>query len=251
MFIISPVKSVQWGKEIVRTIEIYPTLGSTNEFARNLIKGGGSSGTVIWALEQTAGKGRRGSTWDADQSSLTFSLIWKCPKEQAPKNLTLTVGLGLVGALGVCTPDLKIKWPNDLWIREKKLGGILAEAVHEGGDLWVILGIGINVNASPPRGDLSPRISLQEASGRPWSRFAVLNLALVGAEQGFALAKAGEDLGDLFRQHGNFLDRQITIYHGDNVFQAYAKEVLPDGRLLIEDARGERALLPDEITVRW
>lgn len=247
---INPVKSVQWGKEIVKTIQTYPILGSTNVFARSVIKSGGTSGTVIWALEQTAGKGRRGRTWDADQTSLTFSLIWKCPTKRAPQNLTLAVGLGLVQSLGVCAPDLKIKWPNDLWIREKKLGGILTEAVAAGDDLWIILGIGINVNGSPPRGDLSPRISLQEANGYPWPRLAVLDLALLGVERGFALVKSGENLGALFHQYGNFLGRPITVFHGDSVFEAVAKEVLPDGRLLIEDARGERALLPDEITLR-
>lgn len=248
---IDPVKSVQWGKEIVKTIEIYPILGSTNTFARSVIKSGGTSGTVIWTLEQTAGMGRRGRTWDADQSSLTFSLIWKCPAKPAPPNLTLAVGLGLVQSLLVCVPELKIKWPNDLWIQEKKLGGILTEAVHAGNDLWIILGIGINVNGSPPRGDLSPRVSLQQASGHPWPRFAVLNLALLGVERGFALVKAGANLADLFHQYGNFLSRPITVFHGNSVFEAVAKEVLPDGRLLIKDARGERALLPDEITIRW
>ena len=248
-----PVKSVQWGKKIVKTIEIYPMLGSTNLFARDVIKSGGPSGTVLWALEQIEGKGRRGRKWDADQSCLTFSIIWRCPKNQAPQNLTLAVGLGVVQSLNETTglSELKVKWPNDLWIGERKLGGILTEAMYHRGDLWIILGIGLNVNASPPQGDLSPRISLQEATGYFWPRLGILNLALLGVEWGFDLVWNGEDLSALFRTYGNFLDRTITVFQGGNTFQALAKDVLPDGRLLIEDARGERALLPEEITVRW
>jgi BirA family biotin operon repressor/biotin-[acetyl-CoA-carboxylase] ligase len=248
-----PVKCVQWGKELVKMLEIHPSLGSTNQFARAFIKSGGSSGTVLWALEQTEGKGRRGRTWDSDHSSLTFSLVWRCPGPQAPTNLTLAVGLGLVQSLQEATglAELKVKWPNDLWIGRKKFGGILTEALHHGGSLWIILGIGLNVNSQPPKADVSPRISLQEATGCFWPRLGVLHATLLGVEKGFQLAWAGEDLSSLFRQHGNFLDRTITIFQGGEAFQALAKDVLPDGSLLIEDARGERALLPEEITVRF
>ncbi|HBN95442.1 MAG TPA: biotin--[acetyl-CoA-carboxylase] ligase [Firmicutes bacterium] len=250
---IRPVKSVQWGKKIVKIIEIYPMLGSTNQFAKDLIKSGGPSGTVLWALEQNEGKGRLGRSWDADQSSLTFSLMWQCPEKEVPPNLTLAVGLGLVQSLSETTglSELKVKWPNDFWIGERKLGGILTEAIHHRGDLWIILGIGLNVNASPPKGNLSPRISLQEATGGFWPRLGILNLALLGVEWGFDLAWSRENLSTLFRTHGNFLDRTIIVFQGGRSFQALAKDVLPDGRLLIEDARGERALMPEEITVRF
>ena len=246
---IRPVKSVQWGKKLVKTIEIHPMLGSTNHFARSYIKSGGASGTVLWALEQTEGKGRRGRKWDSDGSSLTFSLLWKCPYATVPQNLTLTVGLGIVQILEPYFPELKVKWPNDFWVGDKKLGGILTESIMIEGERWVILGIGLNVNASPGA-DFSPRISLQEASGCFWPRLAVLDLALLGVEEGFRLATEKANLSALFRKHGNFLDRQITVYQGGITFQAKARDVLADGRLVIEDARGERALLPEEITVR-
>jgi BirA family biotin operon repressor/biotin-[acetyl-CoA-carboxylase] ligase len=233
-------------------IEMYTMLGSTNQFARGYIKNGGSSGTVLWALEQKEGQGRRGRKWDSDGSSLTFSLIWKCLDDVIPQNLTLTVGLGVVQSLEPYFPDLRVKWPNDLWIGERKLGGILTETLQIKGERWVILGIGLNVNVSTsPGGDSSPRISMQEASGCFWPRLAVLDRALLGVELGFQMAKGREDLSFLFRKYGNFLDRQVIVYHGDLTFQATAKDVLPDGRLLIEDARGERALLPEEISVRF
>lgn len=248
---IRPVKSIQWGKQTVRAIEVFPMLDSTNQFARSFIKSGGRSGTVLWALEQPEGWGRRGRKWDADKSSLTFSLVWRCPKSKPPPALTLAVGLGLVEVLGDYVPDLKLKWPNDLWIGESKLGGILTEAICCKGKLWIILGIGLNVNDAPDKSGTGGRISLRQAAGCFWPRLGVLHLALLGVERGFELASSQEDLSPLFRTYGNFLDRPIMVYHGGTSFPAVAKEVLPDGRLLIKDARGERALMPEEITVRF
>lgn len=244
------VKSIQWGKGIVKAITIYPSLESTNAFARSYPKSGGASGTVLWALQQTKGKGRRGRVWQSDQGSLTFSLLWKCEEDMVPHNLTLAVGLGLVQMLRKLVPDLKVKWPNDLYVGKDKLGGILAEGIHNQGKLWIIMGIGLNVNSAPKQKKGSAgSTSFLEATGKLWSRLAILDQALLGIERGFELARRREDLTSLFRIHGNFLDRPITIRQGDFVFEAIARGVLADGRLLIEDARGERALLPEEISV--
>ena len=106
---IQPVKSIQWGEKRAKAIEIFPKLDSTNQFARSFIKSGGRSGTVIWALNQTDGRGRRGRKWDADESSLTFSLASQRQKQVHVK-LTLP-GLGLVEALVPFVPDLKLKFP--------------------------------------------------------------------------------------------------------------------------------------------
>ena len=246
----SHVKSIQWGKGIVKTIEVYSIVDSTNQFARDFIKSGGASGTVLWALQQTAGRGRLGRIWDADRSSLTFSVVWQCPESAVPDNLTLAVGIGLVQSLEACGAQIKVKWPNDLWIADKKLGGILGETVHHRGNLWVILGIGLNVNSSPGN-EGGGRISLREATGCLWTRLGILDLALLGVERGFALAHGKQDLSSPFRKYGNFIDRPIEASQGGAVFWAIAREVLPDGRLLIEDARGRRAVLPEEISVRF
>lgn len=244
------VNCIQWGKGLVKAIEIYHSLGSTNDFARCRIKSGGDSGTVLWALQQTQGRGRRGRAWDADHSSLTFSLIWRCPSKIVPPTLTLLVGLGLVQQLEAFIPELKVKWPNDLWVGDKKLGGILTETMRQDRALWVIIGIGLNVN-SISNDHASPRTSLRAASNCFWSRLAVLDQALLGVERGFDLLDQHRDLGDLFRKYGNFLDRPILVHQGGQVFPALATDVAQDGRLIIKDARGERALLPEEISLRF
>lgn len=247
----SSVKTIQWGGEQIKTIKIYPTLPSTNSCGKELVIDGCSSGTVVWALHQTAGRGRRGRNWGADQSSLTFSVLWATPADFPTEILPLTVGLGLVQSLIALVPELKVKWPNDLWFKDRKLGGILAESTQQGGQKWVILGVGLNVNR-PSVFFGKEAISIQEITKYPWPRLGILHLALLGMERGIALAQGqGTELSGLFRQYGNFLDRTITIVRGEERWMAWAKEVLPDGRLLIEDAQGERALVPDEISVRF
>lgn len=187
------VNYIQWGKEIVRQIEIHHTLGSTNEFGKSAPQKWGYVRNSVVGFGAEKGRGRRGRAWVSDQGSLTFSLIWRCPNPVLPSALTLTVGLGLVLELQQLVPELKVKWPNDLWIGEKKLGGILTETVRQAGQLWVILGVGLNVN-STPQAEVSPRTSLQEASGCLWPRLGILHCALKGVELGFELADRGCNL---------------------------------------------------------
>lgn len=235
----------------VNLFQIYPTLPSTNSYGKELIAQGCVPGTVVWALQQTAGRGRRGRSWDGDQSSLTFSVLQIAPQDFSLGILPLTVGLGLVKSLRTLVPDLKIKWPNDLMVGERKLGGILAESVIQEGERWVILGVGLNVNKphSPFRGE---PISLQDITNCQWPRLGILDLALSGIELGFSLAQeSGQELSYLFRKYGNFLDRTITVIQGEECRLVIAKEVLADGRLLVEGAQGQQVLLPDEISVRF
>lgn len=247
----SSVKSIQWPGETISTIEVYRTLPSTNSFAIERIKSGCSSGTVIWALNQTAGRGRRGRIWKSDNSSLTFSILWDWPHQQNPGILPLTIGLGLVQELQPLVPNIKVKWPNDLWVGKRKLCGILIENIKHKKSPWIIVGIGININ-KPTQSCTDHWISLEETSAGPWCRFGILDRALVGVERGRTLNYAkSQDLTQLFRTYGNFLDRPIKIIQGKDSWEARAKEVLADGRLLIEDTHGERALLPDEISLRF
>lgn len=248
----SSVKSIQWGGELIKQIEIFSSLPSTNTLGRERIRVGcAQSGTILWALNQTDGKGRRGRSWEADNCSLTFSLLWECSDESILGILPLTLGLGLVQSLESLVPDLKVKWPNDLWFGKHKLGGILGETVRYQGKLWVVLGIGLNVNISPLTHN-DERISLEKITSCFWSRLGVLNLALLGVEKGLQLALKGKgELSFLFRRYGNFLDQTITVFQGEHSWSAVAKEVLPDGRLLVEDAGGKHILLPDEISLHF
>lgn len=245
------VNSIQWGTKEIVGIEIYNTLPSTNTFSKNRITAGCLHGTVIWALEQTAGKGRRGRRWFADHSSLTFSVLWKFPNYKSLGLLPLTVGLGVTKALGEITKEVKVKWPNDLWVGKRKLGGILVESVKYKKELWAIVGVGLNVTFSRTYPYFT-WISLEEATGCVFSRFGILNLVLSGVEQGLLFTRDPRvDLNGEFRRHGNFLDKNIVVQQAGYSFLAVAKKVLADGRLLIESEYGLLAIMPDEISLRF
>jgi BirA family biotin operon repressor/biotin-[acetyl-CoA-carboxylase] ligase len=110
---------------------------STNERARKLAAAGAPHGTLVTADEQRAGRGRQGRTWTAPpRSALLMSLVLRDLRETLP----------LVAAVAVCEAlpvEAAIKWPNDIWVRRRKLAGILVEGRPQEG--WAVLGVGLNV----------------------------------------------------------------------------------------------------------
>ncbi len=155
---------------------------STNDEARIMGQTGAADGLVILAERQTAGRGRRGAAWFSPPGeSLAFSILIrpKEPKALWPR-LALATGLAVAEAIEACGVEAGIKWPNDVWIRGKKVAGILVEA---GAD-FVVVGIGVNVKTTtfPPEVagiatslhlEGSRALTLPEVLGAIIARFAV------------------------------------------------------------------------------
>ncbi len=155
----------------VSRVEAYGTLGSTNDRARVLAEEGGGPWTVVVADEQTRGRGRRGSTWvSAPGAGLSMSVL--LDGGATGGTLSLLVGLACARAIEDVAPGLTvgIKWPNDLLVQGRKVGGILCEAAGDS----VVAGIGINVAGAPSdaevAGDGLPPASLEALAGNPLSR---------------------------------------------------------------------------------
>jgi BirA family biotin operon repressor/biotin-[acetyl-CoA-carboxylase] ligase len=158
----------------VSSVVFHPTIGSTNDVARD----SGVEGAVVIAGAQTAGRGRRGRSWFSPPGAgLYVSTVLAPGRAQveparATRLLTLAAGVALAEGIAAST-DLAVdlKWPNDLYFLGRKLGGILAESVRD----VVVLGYGINIRpaACPP--ELRDRIeSLEGATGRSVDRGRVL-----------------------------------------------------------------------------
>jgi BirA family biotin operon repressor/biotin-[acetyl-CoA-carboxylase] ligase len=149
----------------------HPVIGSTNDEARRLARAGAADRTVIWALEQTAGHGRRGRPWHSPPGNLYSSLILR--PRAAPEcaaQLGFVAALAVGGALDALCPGLKglsYKWPNDVLLDGRKICGILLEAESgEGAErFFLVVGIGINLVAAPPAAEF-PATSLT-AAGLP------------------------------------------------------------------------------------
>lgn len=128
------------------TVEILPTIDSTNSELMRRARAGLMEPVLLAADEQTAGRGRMGKGWHSRAGqSLTFSLALPlAPKDWS--GLSLAVGVSLAESLH---PEVKLKWPNDLWFQGRKLGGILVETAHMGqastAQRLVVAGIGINI----------------------------------------------------------------------------------------------------------
>lgn len=131
-------------------IDVLPSCDSTNAVLLARAEAGAPSGTVVIATEQTAGRGRRGRSWFASPGdSLTFSLLWRFAPGTAPAGLSLAVGVAVARALeksgtGVGAGKTALKWPNDILLNGRKLGGILIELVP-GAPHAAVIGIGINL----------------------------------------------------------------------------------------------------------
>ncbi len=129
------------------------SVGSTNEEAKKLAQSGAESGTVVWARQQVAGRGRHGRVWVSPPGNLYLSIIQRpdCRPADAPQ-LGFVAGVALAEALGrLCDIPVALKWPNDLLVNGKKASGILLEsaASADGRMDWVIIGAGVNVENSP------------------------------------------------------------------------------------------------------
>jgi BirA family biotin operon repressor/biotin-[acetyl-CoA-carboxylase] ligase len=149
----------------------YDRLTSTNDEAKRLARDGAEHGTIVWAREQDAGRGRRGRQWIGLPGNLFMSIVLRpdCAPAAASQ-LGFVAALALGDAAGACVKplaDLRCKWPNDVLLDGRKFAGILLESEARVSDTldWVVLGIGVNVVAHPPAADY-PTTSLREEGCR-------------------------------------------------------------------------------------
>ena len=160
-------------KKIARNIEYFRTLGSTNTEIFNMLKQNqAESGDAIIADQQTAGHGRRGNSWISNPGeSITCSIIIKDDDESLIKKLPLISGIAIIKAIKQLTKlDCNLKWPNDILLDSKKIGGILIEKKED----YFIIGIGLNVNEPELDKSIENSTSIRLKLGRPIQREPLL-----------------------------------------------------------------------------
>jgi BirA family biotin operon repressor/biotin-[acetyl-CoA-carboxylase] ligase len=131
-------------------VELLESTTSTLDVAHRLAARGAPAGTLVIANEQTAGRGRGGKSWQSSPGAgLWLALIERPSDSSGLGVLSLRVGLAAAEALDRFAPEpIRLKWPNDLYIDQGKLGGILVEARwREQAVEWVVIGLGVNVQA--------------------------------------------------------------------------------------------------------
>ncbi len=230
------------------TNQVYylPSCHSTNEIAQNLLPAGVKEGTVVITDAQTAGKGQAGNQWhSAPGQNLTFSLILQPtflkPNEQFL--LTVAVSLGIKDMLEDILPgEVKIKWPNDIYFRDRKIAGILIENTLRGSSFVVaVVGIGLNVNQVEFPAALKA-VSVKQATGRHSDLNKLLNNLLVHIAHNYAMLKERNRENWRQRYHQSMLgfgeERQFRA--AGEEFTGVIRGTDEFGRLLLE--RGKQTL---------
>ena len=220
---------------------------STNDRARELAEAGAPSGTIVTADEQSAGRGRRGRVWSAPSGTgLLFSAVLR-PLGLEHALLPLAVPVAVCEAIEALAPvEARVKWPNDVWIDEAKVAGVLIEARAPD---WAVIGVGVNVSVSPDEfpGDLRwPATSVGHGVD-----VADVREALCDALGAHVAAEAAATL-DGFRQRDALAGRRLSWEGGDPPDGSGIAAGIDDrGHLLVERADGERiALGSGEVTLR-
>ncbi len=171
-------------------LHVLDQVDSTNAHLWQLQHRGARPGTAVLALTQAAGRGQWGRTWVSAPGGLYLSVLVRpqIPTEESAQ-LTVCIALGLAIALRNQGIPVDLKWPNDLLLHHKKLGGILTETVIQSGQIqWAVIGIGINwCNPTPDTGIslVSPANQDNGASRSIASLEALTAIALQGIEQGY------------------------------------------------------------------
>ncbi len=178
------VASLLQTRRLGRSLQVLAETGSTNDDARNAAKHGAEDGHVIVADAQTQGRGARGHTWSSPAGvDLYLSAVVHVglPLSGLPP-LTLAVGVAVAETVAELASGCKtsVKWPNDVWLDEKKIAGVLIESTSTSQHAEpVVIGIGINVNRLEfPQGLDTAPTSLALATGAALERERVLGILL-------------------------------------------------------------------------
>jgi BirA family transcriptional regulator, biotin operon repressor / biotin---[acetyl-CoA-carboxylase] ligase len=234
--------AVPWVVDVV----CHEEADSTNAEALRLASAGAPAGTIVVADTQTAGRGRLGRSWWSEPGTALLA-SWLLRPALEPERLPLLSLLAGVAAARAASAaggiTVGLKWPNDLVVGGRKLGGILSESDGKGA---VVVGLGLNVRQTEFPDDLvSSATSIVEAGGRAPSRAWVLaaTLSSFGARM-----DAPEGALDDYRAMCVSLGRvvRVELSSGDAI-EGTATDVTPSGALVVEGATGARIVSSGDV----
>lgn len=237
-------------RALVRDISYFSTIDSTNKFALALAGGDELHGRLIVADRQTAGRGRFGREWhNQSGKDLLFSLILCPPPPQAfwPL-LTLALGVSICQALSERFGlSAELRWPNDVLIGERKVGGILTEVSALTPDRLVI-GAGLNVNGSAaalPDELRESATTLKAELGRSLRRGPLLEAILANFEQQYDVfcRHDTERLAESCRRWQGTLGKVVQVELGEQSFAGVAVELTESGGLVVRRESGQTQTL--------
>jgi len=233
---------VNIGKPLI----ILPRINSTNIYAMQEITDGlATNGKAYFAFEQTEGKGQRGKTWKTEVGqNIIVSIVVK------PENLAANdIFLGNAAVASACYDffsafagdETKIKWPNDIYWRDRKAGGILIENVFAGSS-WKhsVIGIGININQTKFDPNLPNPVSLKQITGKTFDLLDLLNHLFHCIQTRWDQLNANKNsVLDFYNEKLYKKDSIVTINKDNLIFKATLKSVNTNGQLEVNSTKTE------------
>lgn len=231
------------GTMFTRGFRYYDEIESTNVEAKEMARNGAPEGTVVIAECQTAGRGRLGRRWTSPAGKgLLFSVVLR-PKLAMTQAHLFTIVAAVAacdGIEGQVDAGVQIKWPNDLFIKGKKAGGILLEVSGEQDEVeWIVAGIGLNANTEYTDLPVALRrtaISLKMATGQLVDRSELLGRILLALEQRYhqAVRSGFEPALREFRRRDYLLKRSVSVQTRKGPVVGEASGIDDHGALLVQ-----------------
>lgn len=221
---------------------VLPVVDSTNNYAMQQIQTGQATHGAAWfAREQTAGKGQRGKNWlTVPDQNIMISIVVQ-PGLPTSQQFLLSAAAALACYdfyKKYAGDEVSIKWPNDLYWRDRKAGGILIENVFRGPDwLYAVVGIGININQVQFDPSLPNPVSLKQITGKQFDAEALARELCGSLEQRYRQLQQPADM--LLQQYQQVLykmNQPVTLKKGNVVFETTIRGISSSGRLLTHDA---------------
>jgi BirA family biotin operon repressor/biotin-[acetyl-CoA-carboxylase] ligase len=229
----------------------FESLPSTNTELARMASEGAAEGVAILAEEQTAGRGRLQRAWSSPRGAgLYFSVLLR--PTIAPSDwplITFVAALAVGDALSeVAGVQTDIKWPNDLLSGERKICGILAEAIETPAGRAVVVGIGINLTQSAfPEELVEVATSVSEVTGQQPERETILAALLRALSRWYSLLSepgGREKIVAAWSSRSSYANgRLVRVSNGDEVWQGTTCGVEPDGALRLNTTNGEMKLV--------
>lgn len=236
-------------QRIGRSVICFDEVNSTNDIAMSSARQGDTDGLVVTAEKQQAGRGRHGRSWLSPAGSgLLFSVLL-LDKPGVLKHEAMTIAAGLAVAEGieqVCGLSCNLKWPNDVYYQQSKLSGILVETRQLGNQQATVVGVGINVTASPPPGQTSRPATHISLHASDVERNQLLRGVLQRLDFWLYKVMAGqyELLHDTWLPRCGMIHERVRIRCGDRCCEGRVLDVSPLEGLILACDSGQHMQLP-------
>jgi BirA family biotin operon repressor/biotin-[acetyl-CoA-carboxylase] ligase len=221
---------------------ILDTVDSTNNYAMAKVHAGMATHGMAWfAKEQTSGKGQRGRHWNSEKGkNIAMSLVLEPGLLQITDQFQLSAAVAITCFEFFSTyagEETTIKWPNDLFWRDRKAGGILIENVLQGKTWkWAVVGIGININQEEFDKEIQNPVSLKQITGKNFDNITMAKELYAMLMKNLGELKSAYKILDQYNEHLYKINKPVTLKKDGVKFDTVIKEVSAAGRLITVDA---------------